>query len=257
MKGSKIKNIQSLDRAIQILEVLGNNPSGMGVSELSRVVNLPKSTVHRILDTLLQKGYVEKNSEKEKYKLGLKIVELSNKILANMELRSEARPYLEELMNYVNEVVHLCVLRDGEMVYIDKVECPNPIRMYSQIGRRIPVHCTAVGKATLAFLPKDEVIRILEMKGMPRKTQNTITDLQQLLNHLEEVRRLGYAVDDIEHEEGIRCVAAPIFDGTGQVVAAISVAGPDFRITIERIPELADKVREVAQKISQRLGYFA
>lgn len=257
MKGSKIKNIQSLDRAIQILEVLGNNPSGMGVSELSRVVNLPKSTVHRILDTLLQKGYVEKNSEKEKYKLGLKIVELSNKILANMELRSEARPYLEELMNYVNEVVHLCVLRDGEMVYIDKVECPNPIRMYSQIGRRIPVHCTAVGKATLAFLPKDEVIRILEMKGMPRKTQNTITDLQQLLNHLEEVRRLGYAVDDIEHEEGIRCVAAPIFDGTGQVVAAISVAGPDFRITIERIPQLADKVREVAQKISQRLGYFA
>lgn len=257
MKGSKIKNIQSLDRAIQILEVLGNNPSGMGVSELSRVVNLPKSTVHRILDTLLQKGYVEKNSEKEKYKLGLKIVELSNKILANMELRSEARPYLEELMNYVNEVVHLCVLRDGEMVYIDKVECPNPIRMYSQIGRRIPVHCTAVGKATLAFLPKDEVIKILEMKGMPRKTQNTITDLQQLLNHLEEVRRLGYAVDDIEHEEGIRCVAAPIFDGTGQVVAAISVAGPDFRITIERIPELADKVRKVAQKISQRLGYFA
>lgn len=251
-----MSSIQVLERAISILEFLGDNPKGVGVSELSRQLNLPKSTVHRILDTLLQNGYVEKNIDNDRYKLGLKIVELSNKILSNMELRNEARPYLEELMNYANEVVHLCVLRDGEMVYIDKVECPNPIRLYSQIGRRIPVHCTAVGKATLAFLPQEEAIRILKEKGMPRRTQNTITDLQTLLNQLEETRQLGYAVDDIENEEGVRCIAAPIFDYRGRVTAAISISGPDYRVTKERIPELAEKLKETARKISERLGYF-
>ncbi|ADQ06242.1 transcriptional regulator, IclR family [Caldicellulosiruptor hydrothermalis 108] len=251
-----MSNIQVLERAINILELLGEKPKGIGISEISRELNLPKSTVHRILDTLLQKGYVEKNMENDKYKLGLRIVELSNKILSNMELRNEAHPYLEELMNYSNEVVHLCVLRDGEMVYIDKVECPNPIRLYSQIGRRVPVHCTAVGKATLAFLPREEVISILQRKGMSRRTKNTITDMQKLLNQLEEIRELGYAVDDVENEEGVRGIGAPVFNYTGRVVAAISIAGPVSRITKERIPDLAEKLKETAQKISERLGYF-
>ncbi len=249
------QTVQSLDRALKILEVLGNNQKGLGVTELAHEVDLHKSTVHRLLNTLAQRGYVEKDQETEKYKLGLKIVELSNKILTNMELREEARSYLEELMKYANEVVHLCVLREGEVVYIDKVECPNTIRMYSQIGRRAPVHCTGVGKAILAFLPEDEIISILKTKGMPQKTPNTITDLQEMLKHLKEIRHLGYAVDEIEHEPGIRCVAAPVWDHTGQVVASISVSGPAYRLTRERVPELAVKVKETGLKISRRLGY--
>lgn len=255
MEKSSITAVQSLERALKILEVLGKNPKGLGVTEISREVDLHKSTVYRLLSTLAKWGYVEQEKENEKYKLGLKIIELSNNVLSNLELRKVARPYLEELMEYANEVVHLCVLRDGEAVYIDKVECPNTIRMYSQIGKRAPVHCTGVGKALLAFLPQEEAISILKTKGLPQKTPSTITSLEEMLNHLEEIKKLGYSIDDVEHEEGIRCVAAPIFDHTGQVVASLSVSGPDYRVTRERVPELAVKVKEIAQKISRRLGY--
>lgn len=246
--------VQSLDRALNILEVLGNNPKGLGVTDLSHEVDLHKSTVHRLLMTLAQRGYVEQDKETDKYKLGIKIVELSSKILSNMELRNVARPFLEELMEIANEVVHLCVLREGEIVYIDKVEFPS-IRMYSQVGRRAPVHCTGVGKAILAYLPQDKVINILKTKGMPAKTPNTITNLTDMLSHLQEIRQLGYAVDEIEHELGIRCIAAPIFDHTGEVMASISIAGPESRLTKERVPKLAPIVKDFAFKISQRLGY--
>ncbi|ABY95602.1 MULTISPECIES: IclR family transcriptional regulator [Thermoanaerobacter] len=255
MEKSNITAVQSLERALKILEVLGKNPNGLGVTELAREVDLPKSTVYRLLSTLAKWGYVEQEKENEKYKLGLKIIELSSNILNNLELREVARQYLEELMEFANEVVHLCVLRDGEIVYIDKVESHNTIQMYSQIGKRAPVHCTAVGKAILAFLPQEEAISILKTKGLPRKTPNTITSLEEMLKHLEEIRRLGYAIDNVEHEEGIRCVAAPIFDYTGQVVASVSISGPEYRVTWEKVPGLAVKVKEITKKISQRLGY--
>lgn len=249
------QTVQSLERALKILEVLGNHQKGLGVTELAHEVDLHKSTVHRLLGTLAQRGFVEQDSETERYKLGLKIIELSNKMLTNMEVRQEARPYLEELMQFANEVVHLCVLRQGEIVYIDKVECPSTIRMYSQIGRRGPVHSSGVGKAILAFLPQEEVVRILQDKGMPRKTPNTITDIDEMLNHLAEIRLQGYSVDEVENELGIRCVAAPIWDHAGQVVASISVAGPESRVTRERVPELASKIKETGLMISHRLGY--
>lgn len=249
------QTVQSLERALKILEVLGNNQKGLGVTELAHEVDLHKSTVHRLLGTLVQRGFVEQDSDTERYKLGLKIIELSNKMLTNMEIRQEARPYLEQLMEYANEVVHLCVLRQGEVVYIDKVECPSTIRMYSQIGRRGPVHCTGVGKAILAYLPEEEVVRILQEKGMPRKTANTITEIDAMLIHLEEIRTQGYSIDEVENELGIRCVAAPVWDHSGQVVASISIAGPESRVTKERVPELAIKLKETGLEISRRLGY--
>ncbi|AEG60659.1 IclR family transcriptional regulator [Desulforamulus ruminis] len=249
------QTVQSLERALKILEVLGNYQKGLGVTELAHEVDLHKSTVHRLLGTLAQRGFVEQDSETERYKLGLKIIELSNKMLTNMEVRQEARPFLEELMQFANEVVHLCVLRQGEIVYIDKVECPSTIRMYSQVGRRGPVHSTGVGKAILAFLPQEEVVKILQEKGMPRKTPNTITDIDEMLKHLAEIKLQGFSIDEVENELGIRCVAAPVWDHSGQVIASISVAGPESRVTRERVPELAAKIRETGLKISHRLGY--
>lgn len=247
--------VQSLDRALKILEVLGNHPKGLGVTNLASEVDLHKSTVHRLLVTLAQRGFVEQDRDTEKYKLGLKILELSNKILTHMELRQEARPFLEELMEYANEVVHLCVMHEGEVVYIDKIEFPDAIRMFSQIGRRQPVHCTGVGKAILAYLPENKVVEILESKGMPRKAPNTITDIKEMLEHLKKIRQRGYAIDDVENEIGIRCIAAPIFNHTGEVIASLSIAGPESRLTSERIPELGAKVKETGLKISRRMGY--
>ncbi|GAB6180025.1 IclR family transcriptional regulator [Desulfotomaculum defluvii] len=249
------QTVQSLERALKILEVLGSYQKGLGVTELAHEVDLHKSTVHRLLATLAQRGFVEQDSDTERYKLGLKIIELSNKMLTNMEVRQEARPFLEELMQFANEVVHLCVLRQGEIVYIDKVECPSTIRMYSQIGRRGPIHSTGVGKAILAFLPQEEVVKMLKEKGMPRKTPNTITDIDEMIKHLAEIRLQGYSIDEVENELGIRCVAAPVWDHSGQVIASISIAGPESRVTRERVPELAAKIKEAGLKISYRLGY--
>jgi len=247
--------VQSLDRALAILEELSRHESGLGVTDIGSMLGLHKSTVHRLLHTLMMRGYVEKDVETEKYRLGLKVVELGQVRLENIEIRTEARPFLKELMELTNETVHLCILENGEVVYIDKVESSNPVRMYSRIGRRAPVHCTGVGKVILAFLKEDEVRRIVDEKGLPRKTDTTITELDQLLKHFELIREQGYAIDDEEHDSGIRCVAAPVRDFKGNVIASISVSGPTSRITRERLNDLAAKVTKTALNISKRLGY--
>lgn len=247
--------VQSLDRALAILEELSRHESGLGVTDIGSILGLHKSTVHRLLYTLMVRGYVEKDIETEKYRLGLKVVELGQIRLENTEIRAEARPYLVKLMEQTNETVHLCILENGEVVYIDKVESSNTVRMYSRIGRRAPMHCTGVGKAIAAFLGEEEVRRIVREKGLPRKTDTTITELDELLKHFEIIRKQGYAIDDEEHDYGIRCVAAPVRDYKGDVIASISVSGPSMRITKERINDLAAKVIETALNISKRLAY--
>ncbi|MBO8137325.1 MAG: IclR family transcriptional regulator [Desulfotomaculum sp.] len=253
--GQRGNIVQSLDRALSILEELSRHDSGLGVTDISSVLGLHKSTVYRLLHTLMIRGYVEKIVSTEKYRLGLKIIELGQKRLESTEIRSEARHYLVKLMEETNETVHLCVLDNREVVYIDKVESSNTVRMYSRIGRRAPLYCTGVGKAILAFWPEEEIKKYVKEKGLSRKTDNTITELNQLLKHLEEVRQKGYAVDNEEHDPGIRCVAAPVQDYTGNVVASISVSGPTTRIAEDQVKLLAAKVKKCALNISKQLGY--
>ena len=226
-----------------------------GITEIAKKLNLGKSTVHRLLVTLEEKGYVDQDPETEKYKLGLKLVELGNIVLLNLELRSQAAPCLKRLMERSGQTVHLAILDQGDIIYIDKVESMGAIKMASYIGRRGYVHSSALGKAIAAYLPEEQVRRILETKGMPRLTPNTITSFSEFKSHLERVRQQGYAVDDIENEEAIRCIAAPIFNYAGTVVAAVSVSGTVLKVTIDRVAELARMVVECAEEISARLGY--
>ncbi len=257
MIGNKDSPVQSLDRAIQILEELALHRDGCGVTSLAALTGLHKSTVHRLLNALMARGYVSKNIENDKYSLGMKVLYLGSAILDRMDVRTVAKPFLEQLCRDTDEVVHLSTIDGTEAVYIDKVESPNKnIRMYSQIGKRVPLHCTGVGKVLLAWLPDSEVEYILGVKGMEPYTQNTITSIEGLKKHLAEIRKNGYAFDELEHEEGIRCVAAPIFNMNGKVVASVSISGPIMYVTLDRMPKLTEEVLKTAKNISYQLGYF-
>lgn len=246
--------VQSLERAAAILEQLTEARDGLGITELAELTGLHKSTVHRLISTLVTLGYVEKGANNEKYQLGMKLLHMGAAILDKMDLRVRAHDLLQQLSERVNETVHL-VIPDGDTVlYIDKIDSNKTIRMYSQIGRRAPMHASAVGKVILAYSPKDAVDKIIK-KGLNRFTPTTIADPQELIEHLKQVRNQGYALDQEEHEEGIRCVAAPIFNYMDEVVGAVSISSPTIVLTPDKVKELSREVIDCAEKISERMGW--
>ncbi|NWF92736.1 MAG: IclR family transcriptional regulator [Syntrophaceae bacterium] len=251
--------VQTIERASLILDSLGQNPQGISVRDLSKKINLPKGTTHRLLSSLAYLGYVRQDLKTRNYFLGLKLVELGNLLLSQLDLRKEAEPFLKELAEKTKETVHMVVLDRNEIVYIEKVETdqnPSGLKMASRVGSRNPAHSCAVGKVLLAHLSEEELNHLIEEKGLPKRTENTITDLAQLKSHLKIVRSQGYGVDDEENEKGIRCIAAPIYNQAGKAVAALSISGPAFRLTKKLIQETLKKdVMETALKISKRLGF--
>lgn len=251
--------VQTIERTSLILDMLGQSPQGMSVGELSVKIKLPKGTTHRLLSSLSYFGYVRQDSKTRNYSLGFKLVELGNLLLSQIDLRKEAEPFLRNLSERTKETVHMVFLDRNEIVYIEKVEMdqnPSGLKMASRIGLRNPAHSCAVGKVLLSHLSEEELDHLIKDKRLMRRTDNTITDPNQLKEHLKLVRSQGYAADDEENERGIRCVAAPIRNETGRVVAAISISGPAFRITKKVIQEILRKeVMETASKISQRLGF--
>lgn len=249
--------VQSVDRAIAILEFLAEENKGCGITIISKATGLHKSTVHRLLGTLMNKGYVEKDIENDNYRLGTKILYLASSVLDRMDIRNVSRPYITELSEQTKEVVHLSILDGDEAVYIDKVESsrPNSVRMHSQIGKRVPLYCTAVGKALLSKFGDEKVKELIGKNKFIKFMPNTIDNVEDFIKALEKVNELGYAMDDMEHEEGIRCIAAPIYNRKGMVVAAVSLSGPMFYITEERLPQLREKILKTSEDISYQLGY--
>ncbi|SFB13739.1 MULTISPECIES: IclR family transcriptional regulator [unclassified Bacillus (in: firmicutes)] len=249
--------VKSVSRALDIITIVSMKKGGIGVTEIAKQIDINKSSVYRILSTLVQYGYIEQDSETGRYKLGYKFLEVSTKLLDSIDLREEAKPFLLELENETNEVIHLVVYDQGEVVYIEKLEGNETLRMHSKVGKRAPMHCTSVGKAILAHLPSSVVLEILERRGMAMHTEHTITDKDQFLKELIQVKQKGYALDLEENETGITCIAAPIFDHLGKVIAAISISGPTIRMTDERMESLQDRMIEIGKQISARLGYVS
>ncbi|KKM11419.1 IclR family transcriptional regulator [Clostridiales bacterium PH28_bin88] len=247
--------IQSIDRAINVLECFTSGRHELGVTEISKLLELHKSTVHGILTTLEYRRYLEQNPETGKYKLGLKLFELGNLVQDGMDLKVVAGPFLQRLVEEHGETVHLVIMDQGEAVYIDKRDSHQSMRMVSQVGKRLPCHCTGVGKTLLAFLPEEQLEAVIREKGLARFTGNTITEPAALKEHLREVRQRGYAIDDQEITEGLTCVAAPIRNHTGNVVAAMSVAGPSIRMGREKIGGIIISVTKAAEELSEKLGY--
>ena len=224
------------------------------MTELAERVGLHKSTVHRFMVNLDAAGLVERNARTGRYRLGLHIFELGGLVMQQMNLWDEALPFLEGLVRDTGETGHLAVLDGGEAIYIERVEARRALRVPSAIGRGYPAHATNLGKVLLADLPRERVAEIVAERGLASYTPNTITDLGRLEAELERIRQCGYAIDDEEYDEGLRCIGAGVRDHSGHVVSALGIGGPVTRITPERVEELAGLVMAAARGLSRRLG---
>jgi|DewCreStandDraft_1066081.scaffolds.fasta_scaffold00555_19 DNA-binding IclR family transcriptional regulator len=249
--------IQVLDRAMAILELLWQQGRELNAQQISAHIGVNKSTVRRLLKALAYHRLLEEDERTGQYRLGMKLFELGSSVVARLDIRARARPYLERLVLETGETAHLCILDRGEVLYLDKHEPMRTMRIPSEVGRRNPAYCTAVGKALLAYLPEEELEELVRRQGLRAYTPRTITTLAELKQELARVRERGYAVDDEEFEEGLKCIGAPVRDYSGRVVASISIAGPAFRLTEEKIPILAQSVMAVARELSEELGYRA
>ncbi|AGL01782.1 IclR family transcriptional regulator [Desulfoscipio gibsoniae] len=256
-KERKTKTVQSVDRSLAILEALAKHREPIALTVLSVKLGLNISTVHRLLNTLIVAGFVEQEPNQGHYRLGLKTFEIGNAALYNLDIRSIAKPYLKELVDRCSETANLSVLNRGEVVYIDQVESPNIVKMFAKPGTRGPAYCTASGKVLLAALPPGELNQIIKETKFYKYTDSTITDPELLKKELAKVNQQNYASDLGELEEGVQCVAAPIRSHEGKIIAAISVSGPDARIS-QGFPqaELIKLITEAANRISLQLGFY-
>lgn len=244
--------VQSIERALAILEILGHEPKGMRITQIAQVLDMHKSTIHRLLSTLVSNGYVEKG-DGDAYRATVKLVELGLNILENLDFRKEALPFMKELVDVSRETVQLSVLDQGEVVVVERKVFPDPITI--NLGLRSSVHCSADGKVLLAYLPREEAINIIDNTSLEQLTVNTITDKDQLLAHLDKTKAQGYAINAEELTEGMRAMAAPILNHQGKIVAAMSIAGPTSRFSLERMARLVVVLKESCQAVSERLGY--
>ncbi len=248
-------NVQSVERAIAILKSFSLEKPERGVSELSRELGLHKSTVSRAMKTLESGGLLSRSPDSGRYRLGLSLIGLAAQVISHVDIREVARPFLRELAEMCLETVNLSVLDARQVLNLEQfVPQARRIKSIGRVGRRMPPHCTAAGKALLAHLPQDELDQFLH-GGLEQFTPHTITDPHQLQKELMQVREQGYATVREELEEGLNVVAVPVCDHTGQVVASVSVAGPAYRVTPELFPELAAQLMDTVAQISKQLGY--
>src|ERR1700722_17627046 len=249
-----VYKLQALDWAFAVLDLLSSSSAPMGLAEIAAALELHKSTAHRFLMVLERHRIVERTPA-GKFRLGLRLCDFGSRAIEQYDLRDRAQLHLKTLVAEVEEAAHLCVLEKTHMVYIDKQEPERTIRMISRVGASSPIHCTAVGKAILATMSRprlEEMLQAVQLKKSPRRT---MTSREALLKELDRTSRRGYAVDDEEREEGVRCAGVAILDGRGEAVAAVSISGPAFRVTMQKIPQIADKLMICVRGIQKDLGY--
>jgi len=248
--------VQVLDRAINILEFIGRQSSGeAALPELSAAMKLHKTTTHRIAHVLESRGLLRRGVDSNRYRLGLHLYDLGCQALDHVNIRDEARPLMTRIAYEVGETVHLALLDRAEVLYIERVEAQRSLTMGSKLGARNPVYCTALGKAILSCSPEGEVDRILAGLRMEARTRNTITNVLAFKRELDRIRERGYAIDEEEIEEGIRCIAAPVLNASERALAAMSVSGPSSRITPDRYQLIGKTMIKAAQELSVRLGH--
>ena len=250
----KDSHLSSVKNALRILQSFTMDEPEKKISELSAALGLNKSTVSRTMTTLASEGFVFKDPETKKYRLGLSILSLSGIVSSQMDIYRESQPVLNRLVDHIGETAHISVLDHLDVIYLQKVECKHPVRFLTHIGKRNPPYCTSSGKVLLAHSDEEFVTQVIE-RGLQKFTNRTITNPQKLRIHLKEVRENGYASSTEEILEGVTSIAAPIFDYRGKVIAALSVVGPNQRIQEHKIQGLAKKVVAAAKEVSTRMGY--
>lgn len=249
------ENVRVVDRVFDILEVLATANPSMGLSEIAKATGMSKSTVHRLLSTMCARQYVEKNSDNT-YSIGYKMMETVSQHINSLELLTEAKPFLSDMMRDLDLTAHLGVLDGCDVVYLEKMDIYPNTRLYTQVGYRSPAYCSSIGKCLLACLSGDELENALYLCDFKKYTKNTITDVKEFKRYLKVVRRQGWAMDNEEYELGHRCVGAPIFDYRGSPVAAISASGSTTHLSDERLEMVIQEVKQAAASLSRRLGYI-
>lgn len=248
-------SVQSIDRVLDIIEILSENPNGLTLTDLAERSGLHTSTTHRLLSSLSSRGYAVKNPDTGRYKLTLRIFEIASRVANSSNLLTVSRPVLERLQHSTGETVHLVVPDGTDVVYLYKESDGRmDVRMGSTIGLRSPMYCTGVGKSILASLPQEKFRQIWEQSSPILHTPKTITDLTQMMKECAKIRALGYATDSQEHEPGVCCVAAVVKNCFERPVAAISISLPSFRFSEEKEKELSRQIISAASEISKNLG---
>ena len=247
--------LNSIQRCLRVIDHLSRHPNGLKLTEISRSLDLHPSSLHHMLGTLIPHDYIVQDADTKKYALGFRFLEISGRLLDNLDIRKVARKYLEELQQESHEAAHLAILRGNKVVYIDKIGNPEGLFLATYIGFATDPHAAAGGKVLLADLPEAKVKALYAGKDLQKFGRNTITDIDRLLQELEKIRKQGYALDDEEYYAGARCVAAPVRAG-GRVIASVSITGSVFSMTLKKIKgPLKDLVIQKAQAISAELSW--
>lgn len=247
---------KSLQKALRILLYMGDNGPALGVTQLAAGLSLNKTTVHRLLHAMEKFDLIERNPESERYRLGLKLHELGTRAVESRTLRTEAHRFLLELARTTHETVSLAVPGPGGVLCLDRVDSrASIITVQTPIGTRFPAHCTAAGKAALAYLPDEEVDAIISVMGLTRYTPNTITSVAELNKSLREIAERGYALDSQETERGLSGVAAPVWSSDRRMIAVVGIAGPTTRFRGKELTRKIGLTKETSAKISASLGH--
>lgn len=245
-------NVQSVARTLDILELLGTSDRPLGVVAIAEAVGLPQATAHRLLQTLLHRGWARQDGDR-RYGLGSTMLRFGETI--HKQLAAAARPFLQRVVALTGETANLAVLEGDHAVYVDQVASRHRLRTFAEVGHRVPLHSTAVGKVLVAHLDDETALGSLERAGLPVRTSLTITDLGRFRDEMASVRHLGYAVDDGEEAEGIYCVAVPVGDAEGGALCALSVSAPASRVSAEQAPGLSSTLRFVAGELASVLAW--
>ena len=255
-KTSQNTTSNAVERALSMLEIIAESERGMTNADISRRLKIPKSSASYILRVLEDRAYLRRDND-GKYHLGLQLMSLTTDALLNMDVRDIAKPELRKFLKLSGLYgAHLAILDNGRAVYIEKVEAPDSfIKMDIWVGHRLPVHTTAIGKVLVAHLPKSEIIEILRVRGMEKKTNKSITSTAKFLSDAAKVKKYGFAVDNEENSIGVRCIAAPVFDATGNVVAALGTSSTILQIDEENLPRFVDLIKKSAHRVSRQLGF--
>ncbi|MGN0332707.1 MAG: IclR family transcriptional regulator [Lachnospiraceae bacterium] len=248
------ENVRVVDRVFDIIEQLAASNSPMGLSDIAKATNMSKSTVHRLLSSMCARHYVEKNSDNT-YSIGYKLMETVSLHINSLELLTEAKPFLSDLMRDLHLTAHMGILDGCDVVYLEKLDIYPNTRLYTQVGFRSPAYCSSMGKCLLSCLSGDELEDALYGCDFKRYTPNTITDIREFKRYLRVVRRQGWAMDNEEYQLGHRCVGAPVYDYRGTPVAAISASGSITQLSDKNLESVIQEVKQAAASLSRRMGY--
>jgi len=254
-KVSKKEKIKSIEKALDLLELLSDKEKEMSITEISKELHMGISTVHRILTTLKCRDYIVQNRQTSKYMLGAKLFTLGYKVQNRKKLIKVAMPFLQELSKYTNETINFAILEDREVICLYKIESKEMLRAGIDLGTKIPAHCTSLGKVLLAFLPENEFMMLYSNNNekLPTFTPNTISSVEELRKYLKKIKKQGYAIDEEEFKTGVNCLGVPIINNEGRAIASISISGPIPRFNLSKIKKVKSTLIALSQDISKQL----